>query len=201
MTETTTPSIKSAEEPKNDKPMNDNKTLPSQTINSGKKQHDNIQTNGKVIKESRESIMPSRIQIPKLNVDAKIETVGLLDNGQMGVPASFETVGWYENGPKPGERGNAVFAGHVDSKKGPAVFFYLKKLKEGDEVIVFDKKGKSLTFMVKDVKNYPTELSPVDEIFDYSYQSHLNLITCTGVYNRKTGNHSERLVVYTILKR
>lgn len=170
--------------------------IPMQTINSGNEQS----SNGKVIRETRESIEPFRIQIPSINVDAGIEKVGLLENGQMGVPESFETVGWYEGGPKPGERGNSVIAGHVDSKKGPAVFFYLKNLKEGDEIIISDEKGKSLTFLVNDIKSYPTELSPVNDIFDYSYQSQLNLITCTGIYDRKTGNHSERLVVYTTLK-
>ncbi|MEH7441190.1 class F sortase [Bacillus sp. JJ1122] len=174
-------------------------SVPSQMV-SGTQPANSISSNGKVISESIKSIDPYRLQIPSIDVDTLIENVGLLDNGQMGVPESFETVGWYERGPKPGERGNAVLAGHVDSKKGPAVFFYLKKLKEGDEVIISDKRGKSLTYKVKGVKSYPTELSPVNEIFDYSYQSNLNLITCTGIYDRTTGNHSERLVVYTSLK-
>ena len=40
----------------------------------------------------------------------------------MGVPKGFDTVGWFGEGTKPGAPGNAVMAGHVDSKTGPAVF-------------------------------------------------------------------------------
>lgn len=200
MGQTTMPnSVQEAQE-LNPQEHQQNETVPPKSIGSKTEQENSTTANGKVITESLESIQPSRIKIPAINVDTKIENVGLLDNGQMGVPESFETVGWYDRGPMPGERGNAVIAGHVDSKKGPAVFFYLKKLKAGDEVIVSDEKGKTLTFIVKDIKNYPTELSPVNEIFDYSFQRRLNLITCTGIYDPKTGNHSERLVVYTTIK-
>ena len=36
-------------------------------------------------------------------------------------------------------------------------------------------------------------------VFGYSYRSNLNLITCTGDFNREKGTHEERLVVYTEL--
>ncbi|WP_114571951.1 class F sortase [Exiguobacterium flavidum] len=156
---------------------------------------------GRVIKENRVSIEPSRIEIPSLDVDAKIEEAGLLANGQMEDPKSPETVGWYANGTKPGERGNAVLAGHVDSKTGPAVFFDLQKLNKGDEIIVSDEEGERLTFVVEEKKKYRAELSPIEDIFDYSYQSHLNLITCTGVFDQETKNYDERLVVYTTLQK
>lgn len=199
MGQTTMPKSAQEAQDHNQQEHQQNDSISPKPIGS-KSAQESSTTDGKVITEPLESVEPARIQIPALNVDTKIENVGLLDNGQMGVPESFETVGWYDRGPMPGERGNAVIAGHVDSKKGPAVFFYLKKLKAGDEVIISDDKGESLTFIVENIKSYPTELSPVNEIFDYSFQRHLNLITCTGIYDPKTGNHSERLVVYTTLK-
>lgn len=155
---------------------------------------------GLKLKADTEGIVPYSIEIPALKVNTEIEKVGTLKNGQMGVPKGFDTVGWFGEGAKPGAPGNAVMAGHVDSKTGPAVFYKLEDLEEGDEVIVKDKDGKSLTFEVTGKESYERKTAPVDKIFDYSYGSKLNLITCTGNFNRDEGTHEERLVVYTELK-
>ncbi|KPB03238.1 class F sortase [Bacillus sp. CHD6a] len=157
--------------------------------------------NGKVIKDESISIEPHRIEIPSIGVDALVEQVGVIENGQMGVPESFETVGWYNEGPMPGERGNSVISGHVDSRNGPAVFFNLKNLEVGDEIVVSNKEGEAITYVVDKIETYPEDESPVEAIFDYSFQSNLNLITCTGTFNRESRNYSDRLVVYSSLKK
>ncbi|MCM3406023.1 class F sortase [Cytobacillus oceanisediminis] len=153
-----------------------------------------------IIKDDRTGVIPSVIEIPAIGVEASVEEVGLLDDGEMDVPAGFETTGWYEGGYKPGEPGNAVIAGHVDSKKGPAVFFNLKKLKTGDEVIVTGGNMARKVFEVIEVKAYPRLDAPLKMIFGYTSRSALNLITCTGTYDHDSTQHSERLVVYTQLK-
>ncbi|MCP3032908.1 class F sortase [Halobacillus sp. A1] len=150
-------------------------------------------------KKQEEGITPTHIKIPSIDVDAPIEQVGILDNGQMGVPQEMEKVGWFEPGTKPGENGNSVLAGHVDSKTGPAVFFKLDQLEEGDDIIVSDEEGTELTYTVKRMESYPYTDSPIDEIFGQTDQKNLNLITCTGTFNREAGTHDERLVVYTEL--
>jgi sortase (surface protein transpeptidase) len=152
---------------------------------------------GLKLKADNEGIVPASIEIPAMDVNTEIEKVGRLKNGQMGVPKGFDTVGWFGEGAKPGAPGNAVMAGHVDSKTGPAVFYKLEDLDKGDEVIVKDKDGKTLTFVVTGKEKYDRKTAPVDKIFDYSYGSKLNLITCTGNFNRDEGTHEERLVVYT----
>lgn len=157
--------------------------------------------NGKVVKEERTIIEPHRIVIPAIGVDAIVEQVGVIENGQMGVPESFETVGWYSEGPMPGERGNTVISGHVDSRNGPAVFFELKNLEPGDEIQVFNKEEESLTYVVDLIETYGEGEAPVDAIFDYSFQSNLNLITCTGTFDRSVREYSDRLVVYSSLKK
>ncbi|UOY93332.1 class F sortase [Ectobacillus sp. JY-23] len=145
-------------------------------------------------------IEPVRIEIPKLRINAPVAPVGLLGDGSMGVPEDTNEVGWYEPGAKPGEFGNAVFAGHVDSYLGPAVFFYLKKLEVGDEVIIRGKNGETFIYVVTSKASYPYDQAPVEDIFGYTAAKRLNLITCAGRYDRKTKNHEERLVVYTELK-
>jgi LPXTG-site transpeptidase (sortase) family protein len=154
---------------------------------------------GKIIKDQVTAIVPVVIEIPALDVKAPVEQVGTLKNGQMGVPEDFNSVGWYKDGGMPGDRGSAVLAGHVDSKTGPAVFYKLESLKKGDKIMVSDKDGKQLTFAVIRTKAYPRKNAPVDEVFGFSYRKKMNLITCTGNFNRNEGTHEKRLVVYTEL--
>jgi len=144
-------------------------------------------------------IVPIRIQIPHIQVDADVEKVGILENGQMGIPLEEMNIGWFEPGYKPGQNGSAVMAGHVDNKSGPSVFFYLKLLEVGDKVFITGEDGTTLTFIVKDLATYKTEESPIDYIFSKSDVPRLNLITCTGTFNKKNRSHEERLVVFTEL--
>ena len=144
-------------------------------------------------------IIPVRLRIPAIKLDAVVERVGLLENGQMGVPSDDTKVGWFELGYQPGWKGNAAMAGHIDNKRGPAVFYYLKRLKPGDMVYVEDAEGKELAFTVTDVVQYKTEEAPLEEIFGPSDVPRLNLITCSGKYDPVTTEHSHRLVVFTEL--
>jgi LPXTG-site transpeptidase (sortase) family protein len=154
---------------------------------------------GLTLQDDNEGIQPIKIEIPKLNVSTAIEEVGRLENGQMGVPQDTDQVGWFAPGIKPGSPGNAVMAGHVDSLTGPSVFYELDKLKKGDEILVYGSQDEVLTFTVVKTEVYPREDAPVDSIFGFTYGSGLNLITCTGEYNRSVNTHEERLVVYTEL--
>ena len=153
-----------------------------------------------IIKDERSGIVPATIEIPAIDVSTSIEAVGLKENGEMAVTESFETTAWYQGGYKPGEPGNAVIGGHVDSRNGPAVFYKLNKLSKGDEIIVKNKDGEKRTFVVLDKKEYPWDDAPLKSIFGYSPASSLNLITCTGDFDHSARNYSKRLVVYTELK-
>lgn len=144
-------------------------------------------------------ITPSLVEIPAINVSAEVESLGLTESGAMDVPETGDTVGWFHGGTKPGARGNAVMAGHVDDYEGPAIFFELKSLSIGDEVIIYEG-DKKLVFEVTRMESYPYNDAPLQEIFGYTNEQRLNLITCTGEFDREQGTHQERLVVYTQLK-
>ena len=78
---------------------------------------------------------PTSIEIPRIGVDATIMSLGTNPDGTVQVPPldQADRAGWYEPGASPGETGNAVIVGHVDSAKlGPAVFFDLGALTPGD---------------------------------------------------------------------
>ncbi len=144
-------------------------------------------------------VNPLKITIPSINVEAEIHPYGMDDTGRMAVPEDPEEVGWYKYGVTPGSAGNAVLAGHVDSKVGPAVFFYLKDLKTGDKIHITNANGEELVFEVKDSQKYSPEDAPMNEIFGPSETKSLNLITCTGYFDRSVGHYEERLVVFTEL--
>lgn len=144
---------------------------------------------------------PQNLSIPKINVSAAVESVGQDSEGKMDVPKDVFNVGWYSLGTKPGEKGSAVMAGHLDTVTGaPAVFYYINQLIAGDIVIVTDKNGKDLTFEVTNVQSYQYDQAPLQEIFASNDKPRLNLITCAGAWNVGNRNYSNRLVVYTELK-
>ncbi|WP_323710799.1 class F sortase [Mammaliicoccus lentus] len=145
-------------------------------------------------------IVPVKISIPRLNISNKLEHTGVNSDGEMEVPKDINTPEWFKEGYKVGDNGNAVIAGHVNDGQNPGVFTDLHKLKKGDEIEVEDKNHKKLIFKVYDKKLYELKKSPVEKIFGYSSNRHLNLITCEGEYNPELGSTPNRLVVYTELK-
>ena len=138
---------------------------------------------------------PAHIEIPSIGVAAAIEQTGILENGEMGVPLNVNKVGWFEPGFKAGAKGHSVLAGHVDSPTGPAVFYYLTKVKVGELVTLTDTEGRKMIFEVKEINSYQTDQAPIKEIFGKSDKRMLNLITCTGDFYRDIGSYEERLVV------
>lgn len=147
--------------------------------------------------EHAKAVTPVQIQIPKIKLDTAIEQVGVLENGQMGVPEDENQVGWFEPGVTPGSKGNSVIAGHVDSKTGPAIFYQLDQLTKGDDVLIQDEAGNTLRFRVTKTERYDTKTAPIEEIFGATSNRNLNLITCSGTFG--DGGYDKRFVVYTEL--
>ena len=143
------------------------------------------------------SSLPVRLAIPALGVNAPIEILGLLSDGSMQAPVGWWDAGWYRYGPLPGQRGNAVIAGHLDSTIGPALFWRLTSLGGGDKVIVTLSSGQVEDFLVQRQVSYRDNSAPMGEIFGPAALANLNLITCGGVWNAALHNYSNRTVIYT----
>lgn len=144
---------------------------------------------------------PWRLQISSIKLDAAIQEVGLTKNGDMGVPSNYTDVGWLKTGPRPGQPGNAVLAGHLNSGVNkPAVFENLHKLKPGDIVTVKDKaKNEQQRFKVTSAESYDVTTAPLEKIFGATEGSHLNLITCSGKWDKTKKDYNQRLVVFSEL--
>ncbi|MFA6304587.1 MAG: class F sortase [Patescibacteria group bacterium] len=140
----------------------------------------------------------NQLIIPSIHVNAIIEKVGLTLNGEMAVPQNLNNVAWYKLGPKPGEIGSAVMAGHFGWKNNrPSTFNNLHKLRARDKVQFKNDKGVIITFVVRESREYDP-LSDAFEIFNSNdNKAHLNLITCQGIWDKISKNYSKRLVVFT----
>jgi LPXTG-site transpeptidase (sortase) family protein len=141
--------------------------------------------------------LPIRLKIPKINVDAPVEFVGLTAMGIMGVPAGPSDVGWLDIGPRPGDIGNAVIAGHEGWKDDiRAVFDDLHKLQIGDKIYVEDETGTTTIFVVRELRIYGQNNDALDVFVSSDGKAHLNLITCEGVWNTTEKSYANRLVVF-----
>jgi LPXTG-site transpeptidase (sortase) family protein len=142
--------------------------------------------------------LPTRLKIPSIKVDAPVEYVGLTSDGAMDVPKDTLTVGWFDLGPRPGENGSAVLAGHYGTINNiPQVFNNLHKLHKDDKIYIEDEKGKNIIFVVREVQRYSKEDNSSGIFSSSDGKAHLNLITCAGVWNEAEKTFSERLVVFT----
>ncbi|WP_245718908.1 class F sortase [Micromonospora rhizosphaerae] len=141
---------------------------------------------------------PLRITIPRIGVRAEIVPVATDSDGALEVPPldRAELAGWYRRGPTPGEAGNAVLVGHVDTQDGPAAFFDLGRLRPGDTIRVTRADGRVARFTVDDVGAYPKERFPTERVYGGGPEARLRLITCGGRFNPRTGNYPDNIVVF-----
>ncbi len=115
------------------------------------------------------------------------------------VPATVTTVGWYVHGPPPGQLGSAVILGHVDSFRGPGVFFELKSLVAGGAILVTEANGVTLHFRVNRVVQYSKSNFPDQLVYGSHGLRSLQLVTCGGTFDHATGSYESNIVVFSTL--
>ena len=142
---------------------------------------------------------PVRIQIPSLGVSAPVSVLGLNHDGSPQVPTDFYVPGWYKFGPAPGQRGSAVILGHVDSYRGPAVFFRVVDLKIGSPIIVTLADRTVVRFDVIGLREYSKGHFPDRVVYGSRSYSAMQLVTCGGTFDRATGHYESNIVAYTAL--
>lgn len=141
--------------------------------------------------------LPTRLQIPVINVDAAIDYTGLTPDGAMDVKKDPNKTAWYSLGTRPGENGSAVIAGHYGWFDGkPSVFNELHTLKHGDKISIIDEKGATIAFTVRESQKYNPNADASNVFTSNDGKSHLNLITCDGVWDNNKETYSDRLVIF-----
>lgn len=145
--------------------------------------------------ESRAS-RPVRLQIPVIDVDTRLITLGLQPDGTIEVPDTEDVAGWYRHSPIPGSLGPAIIAGHVNSRTEPGVFVRLHELGRGDGVRVTRADGTAALFRVERVQRYPKAAFPTTAVYGNIDHAGLRLITCGGSFNESTGHYRDNVVVF-----
>jgi sortase (surface protein transpeptidase) len=136
------------------------------------------------------------LRIPAIGVQTGLVPLGVGPDGALQVPTDFAVAGWYTLGPTPGEVGPAVIAGHIDSYRGPAVFFRLGALHPGDQVRVAEQDGLVAVFRVYEVGRYAKVSFPTRRVYANTDSPELRLITCGGAFDTHTRSYRDNVVVY-----
>jgi sortase (surface protein transpeptidase) len=92
-----------------------------------------------------------------------------------------------------------VIAGDLDSTAGPAVFARLKELRVGDQVLVRRADGSTAAFAVTGSVQVAKNAFPTDAVYGPVADAQLRLITCGGVFDRRTGHYVDNVVVFARL--
>ena len=96
------------------------------------------------------------------------------------------------------EKTGALLSPHYDQKNNvSAVFTNLHSLKKGDTIVVEDEEGVTTTFVVRDIMVYDKDRDATDVFFSRDGNAHLNLVTCTGVWDKSEKSYSERIIVFS----
>jgi hypothetical protein len=142
---------------------------------------------------------PVWLTIPAIGVRAHVVDLGVNPSGSIQVPATTTVVGWYTGGPEPGAIGPAVIVGHVDSRAGPGVFFWLRTLRPGQRVYVGRADGTMAVFTVTRVQMYAKDQFPTAAVYGPVPDAELRLITCGGAFDAARGSYLSNVVVYARL--
>ncbi|MET7683205.1 class F sortase [Streptomyces sp. NPDC005423] len=141
-----------------------------------------------------------RVAIPAIQVDAPVMPVGLDADGWVGAPPPEDPnlAGWFTGGVSPGEKGTAVVVGHVDNRRGPAVFYGLGALKKGNRVEVHREDGKTAVFEVYGIEVFEKNTFPGDRVYGSKGTPELRVITCGGGFTKQNG-YDGNVVVFARL--
>ncbi|MDF9811515.1 class F sortase [Streptomyces sp. SPB162] len=144
---------------------------------------------------------PTLLTIPDIGVSAPFTPLRIGASGKLDPPRADDNnlVGWYEAGPTPGEHGNSIVAGHVDTKTGPAVFYLLDMVKPGSTAEITRADGVIAKFKVDSVEVFSKDHFPDQRVYADTPNAQLRIITCGGTYDQSKKDYTDNIVVFAHL--
>ncbi|MDA8216792.1 MAG: sortase [Dehalococcoidales bacterium] len=135
-----------------------------------------------------EAVPAAGIVIPSIGVNSRVVEVGIKD-GAYQVPKFY--VGHMEGTAYPGQAGNGVYSGHVESISSGNVFAKLAQMKPGDVISLYTTAG------VRDYAVVQTEVVRYDavSVLAPTPMERITLITWTGDWDPSLKQYTERFVV------
>jgi hypothetical protein len=146
---------------------------------------------------------PVSITISSIKVHSPVHPIALTKGGALAVPQPgphLDQAAWFDKSPTPGQPGPSIIEGHVDSPKGPSVFFELGKLRPGNKIMVKRADGIRVTFTVNAVRDYKKSHFPTQVVYGAKDLSspQLRLITCSD-FDASIRHHIGNEVVFAHL--
>ncbi len=141
---------------------------------------------------------PVKIYFTSLEITTEVMPVGINIEGEMATIDDAHIAGWYynpNNPVSPGEKGNAIIAGHVRWKGKVGDFSKIGELTDKDDVVIEFDKGYTRTFRAVSNDIFPLNDYPDWVMKENSEDARVTLITCAGEFNHEIGTSENRNVV------
>ncbi|GAA4529311.1 class F sortase [Amycolatopsis samaneae] len=141
---------------------------------------------------------PATVRIPKIGAESSLVQIGLKADGTLDVPPVDKPMqaAWYRESPVPGNRGPALIVGHVDGRQQPGIFFRLREVAAGDQVVVGNGDGSQTTFTVTRTQQIDKDQLPSDAVYGDTPGPELRLITCGGSFDKAEHSYRDNIIVY-----
>lgn len=141
---------------------------------------------------------PKRIEINKIEVFARVQSVGVNKKGEVSSPINVYDTVWFNLSNKIGEKpGSSVLVGHVGFRSIAGVFAEIDELVSGDSITITMGDDRVFTYIVNEKKSLKLKDFSMSNYLSYrgSDNSKLHLITCSGSILRGSTSYDSRLVV------
>jgi len=142
---------------------------------------------------------PVHLSIPAIGSSSRMIPLGRNADGTIQTPDNTVETGWFAPGPGPGELGAALVIGHVDSYRGPGVFFHLRALRRGDVIHIALANRHQLSFVVTGSRDVSKDRFPSRLVFARTTVPTLRLVTCGGTFDRSSGHYLNNYIVFARL--
>ena len=141
---------------------------------------------------------PRRITITSAGIDGFIQSVGKDQHGNIAAPNNVHLAGRYTGSVKPGDEGLSIVDGHVQGRYSAGIFKNLATVKTGAQIDVEYGDGTQHRFQAVTIKTVDTT-EAAKELYARlpDVPKQLNLITCAGRYDEKSGSYAQRVIVAT----
>lgn len=147
---------------------------------------------------------PRALRIPAIDLDTDVFGIGRTRDGALQVPQPGpreDLAAWYRHSATPGSLGPSIIEGHVDTPRGPSVFFRLGEVRPGDLVQVERRDGWQLSYEVTGVRTVRKEVFPTELVYGAGTGvSTLRLITC-ALFDDEARTHRGNQIVFADLVR
>lgn len=171
---------------------------PSATAPSSPRDRPRVATHSARLDDLRRewSPVPTQVTMPRLGLSVPVAPVGVDVDGRMAIPEDVGQAGWYRHGPAPGDEGNTVIAGHVDSRtQGLGAFSQLLDLEVGDVVEVGLADGTTTSWTIAGRETIDKLEVVPRELFSRQGPSQLVLVTCGGEFDGSERSYESNVIV------